>query len=291
MITEQEKLDYSYQTKITNPSYYKDGLTPYPVVETLENWLQNEVSKVKGRSIRWLSETYFHRREMRATYNDNSYFFTPADGIITNVNEKIEAHKPLVEVKGVQFSLIDLLQDDTIEGDWLVITVFMSFYNDHHIRMSYSGNRTWYDCPPLQTYNLPMLAMEKALMKGVVNPEFEGDYLKKNGRRVSTVYSPTIDLEWKFIEIADYDVDQILEFKQLNGEVSMPLRQNDTIGKIQYGSSAVLAIPLIEGKNKIVLRPEARVGNVVKGKRTPLAKICWDSVYQKGEVLARKNDW
>ena len=46
-MVEEEKLDYSYQTKITNPELYKNGLTPYPVVETLDAWLTDEVSKVK----------------------------------------------------------------------------------------------------------------------------------------------------------------------------------------------------------------------------------------------------
>ena len=114
------------QTKITNPELYKNGLTPYPVVETLEEWLDDEVSKVKNRSIRWLSSMYFHRQEPRAKYIDNSYFFTPADGVITNINEKIDANAPLVEVKGVKFSLNDLLQDE-VQGDWMVITIFMTF--------------------------------------------------------------------------------------------------------------------------------------------------------------------
>ena len=55
----------------------------------------------------------------------NGYFFTPADGVITNINEKIDAKAPLVEVKGVKFSLADLMQDEYLEGDWLVITIFM----------------------------------------------------------------------------------------------------------------------------------------------------------------------
>lgn len=281
---ENKKRDYSYQTKIYNPELYKRNLTPYPVVETLDEWLENEVSQVKNRSIRWLSEMYFHRKEMRATFIDNSYFFTPADGVITNVNSKIDAHNPLVEVKGVEFSLADLLQDDDIEGDWLVITVFMTFFSDHHNHIPYAGNRTWEDLPPMQTYNLPMLAMEKALLRGVVNPEFEGNYLKKNGRRVSTIYSPVLDLEYKVIQIGDYDVDTIVDFQQIDGSKTMFFNQNANFGKIQYGSSAVLAIPLLEGGYKMKLRPEAQVGNVVKCKRTPLVTVCWNEQYAPGEV-------
>ena len=38
-------------SKITNPELYKDGLTPYPTVQSLEEWLNDEVSLVKNRSI------------------------------------------------------------------------------------------------------------------------------------------------------------------------------------------------------------------------------------------------
>lgn len=278
------------QTKITNPELYKNGLTPYPVVETLEEWLDDEVSKVKNRSIRWLSSMYFHRQEPRAKYIDNSYFFTPADGVITNINEKIDANAPLVEVKGVKFSLNDLLQDE-VQGDWMVITIFMTFYSQHLLSCPYSANRTYYDLPPIETYNIPMLAMEKGLLKGVVNPEFEGEYLKKNNRRISDWYSPTLDLNYKTIAIGDYDVDTIVDFSQTDGESSYPFKQNSVIGKIQYGSSTVLAIPLREGKQKLSLRPEAKIGNYVKIQRTPLVSVNWNEVYKKGEVQAVEDEY
>ena len=76
------------QTKITNPELYKDGLTPYPVYDTLEDWIGGEVAKVKNRSIKWLSEYYFHRQESRPRYIDNNVFFTPADGVIMDAREK-----------------------------------------------------------------------------------------------------------------------------------------------------------------------------------------------------------
>lgn len=289
---EQEKRNYKYQKKIFNPELYKRNLTPYPVVETLEEWLDDEVVQVKNQSVRWLSEMYFHRKELRSTFIDNSYFFTPADGVITNVNEKVDAHAPLVEVKGVNFSLADLMQDDSLEGDWCVICIFMSFYNQHYNCIPYSGNRTWEDLPPMQTYNLPMLAMEKSLLKGVVNPEFEGNYLKKNARRISTIYSPNINLEYNVIQIADYDVDSFTETGgQNDGMEVTSFKQGDFFGKIEYGSSCVLAIPLREGGLKMKLRPEAKVGNVVKCRRTPLVKILWDEEYQEGEVQKVNNDY
>ena len=284
--------NYAYQTKVSvNPNLYKNGLEPYPVVENLEHWVNNEVAVAKTQSMRFLSEMYFHRKEIRANYIDNGYFFTPADGVITNVNEKIDAKAPLVEVKGVKFSLADLMQDEYLEGDWLVITIFMTFYSQHYNAIPYSGMRTWEDLPQLQTYNLPMLAMERELMKGVVNPEFEGNYLKKNARRISTIYSPTIDTEYNVIQIADYDVDSFVETSQVDCEDPTFFKQNSVFGKITYGSSCILAIPLIEGHLKMKLHPFAKVGNVVKIQRTPLVKVCWDEVYGSGEVQKVEEDY
>lgn len=281
---------YAYQVKITNPELYKNGLTPYPVVQELETWLREEVAQVKGRSVRWLSESYFHRQEMRSNYIDNSYFFTPADGVITNVNEKIDANAPLVEVKGVNFTLNDLLQDE-VKGDFLVITIFMTFYSQHLNYIPYSGVRTWYELPPIKTYNVPMLAMEKELLKGVVNPEFEGEYLKKNNREISDIYSSLIDTSYKIIRIGDYDVDTIVNFNQNNGDISKYQKQGTCFGKIQYGSSTVIAIPLRENHLKFKLRPEVAVGNVVKCRRTPLVQVCWNEIYQSGEVQHVEEEW
>lgn len=283
-MVEEEKLDYSYQTKITNPELYKNGLTPYPVVETLDAWLTDEVSKVKNRSVRWLSETYFHRQEMRATYIDNSTFFTPADGVIMSAYEKVNAQDNLIEVKGCNFTLQELLQDEDLQGDFLVVSVFMTFYSQHLNHIPFSGMRTWSELPPLSTYNKPMLAVEKELLKGVINPAFQEEYLRKNGRKISTIFSPIINQEYKVVQIGDYDVDTIIEFHQNNGEKSQYFIQNSCFGKIQYGSQCVLAIPLYEGGTKFKLRPEAKVGNVVKCKRTPLATVCWGQSYLPGEV-------
>ena len=121
--------NYAYQTKVSqNPNLYKNGMEPYPMVENLEHWINNEVAVAKTQSMRFLSEMYFHRKEIRARPIDNGYFFTPADGVITSVNEKVDAHAPLVEVKGINYSLADLMQDEYLEGDWLCIEIRRAFF-------------------------------------------------------------------------------------------------------------------------------------------------------------------
>ena len=271
-------------SKITNPELYKDGLTPYPTVQPLEEWLEDEVSKVKNRSVKWLSEFYFHRQENRPRFISNNTFFTPADGVIMDAREKVNAKDNLIEVKGCNFTLQELFQDDTLQGDFLIVSVFMTFYSQHINYSPYSAMRTYYELLPLSSYNKPMLAVEKSILNGVINPAFQEEYLRKNNREISEFYSPRLDNEFYVIRIGDYDVDTMVNFGQKNGEISTPVLQNTAFGKIQYGSQCILAIPLYEGGLKFKLRPEAKIGNVVKCRRTPLVTVCWNEYYAEGEV-------
>lgn len=278
----------SAQTKITNPELYPDGLTPYPVYHTLEKWLEEEVSKVKNRSVKWLSEFYFHRQESRPRYIDNSLFFTPADGVIMDAREKVNAEDNIIEVKGCNFTLKELFQDNSLEGDFLIVSIFMTFYSQHLNYLPYSGNRQYTELPSVSSYNKPMLAVEKEILKGVINPAFQEDYLRKNNREISEVFAPRLDQEYFIVRIGDYDVDTMVNFGQSDGSASKPTLQNTCFGKIQYGSQCILAIPLYEGGVKFKLRPESNISNVVKCRRTPLVEVCWNERYTTEDLTPLK---
>jgi len=247
--------------------------------------LEEEVSKVKNRSVKWLSEFYFHRQESRPRYVSSNLFFTPADGVIMDAREKVNANDNLIEVKGCNFTLKELFQDDTLEGDFMIVSVFMTFYSQHLNYLPYSGNRKYVELPSISSYNKPMLAVEKEILKGVINPAFQEDYLRKNNREISEIQCPRLDQEYFLIRLGDYDVDTMVNFNQTDGEISKPTLQNTCIGKIQYGSQCILAIPLYEGGVKFKLRPEATISNVVKCRRTPLVEVLWGEFYQEGEVV------
>ena len=85
--------------------------------------------------------------------------------------------------------------------------------------------------------------------------------------------------------VGDYDVDTMINFCQKDGEIPTAITQNTAFGKIQYGSQCILAIPLYEGGIKFKLRPEAKIGNAVKCRRTPLVTVCWNQTYLPGEVV------
>jgi len=236
----------------------------------LQQWLDTEVASVKEKPPRWHSELYFNRIEIRPAFMDSQYFFTPADGVIMGAWEHIDADDNLIDNKGKQMTLRELMANDDLEGDFLVVSVFMTYYSQHQNYMPYSGIRLWEELPPVQTNNLPMLYVEKELLKGVVNPAFEVDYLKNNGRELSTVYSPKLAQDYYMVRVADYDVDNILNWRH----DQKFFQQNDLFGMIRYGSATFL---IIEQKEESLfefkLRPEATVGNYVKCKQDPLVYI------------------
>lgn len=247
------------------------------MAQKLKEWLETEVAAVSHKGTKWLSEMYFHRQEARPTPIDNQYFFTPADGVILGSYENIGADEQLIQVKGVNFTLKDLMQDETLEGKFLVVSIFMTFYSQHINYIPFTGNRVYEELPSLTTFNRPMLKVEQDLLNGLINPEFQEEYLRKNAREVSEIWSHKIDQEYFIVRVADYDVDTFTNIKQFDGLESMPYNQNDKIGSIIYGSQCVLVIPQYDGEGtcKFTLRPEAEVGNYVKCKIDPLVKVTY----------------
>jgi phosphatidylserine decarboxylase len=231
---------------------------------TLKEWLDTEIKEVKDKSIKWLSEFYFHRCELRPVYIDHSRFFSPADGVIMDVHQSIAADKPFIEAKGTTLTLQELMKDETLKGDFLVVSIFMTFYNDHHNYIPYSGGRKYRELPSLNTYNRPMLAVEKDLLNEVINPEFQEEYLRANAREVSEIFAPRLGQNYYVVRIGDYDVDVFLNYLQKNGAERTSYLQNNFIGKIICGSQCILAIPHGSNKGKFQLRSEATKGNVVK---------------------------
>ena len=225
---------------------------------------------------KWLSEYYFNRVESRPTMIDHKYMFSPADGVIMYATESISASEPLVEAKGKFLSLQDIMDDETLEGKFLVVSIFMTFYSQHENMIPFSGVRTYEELPPLTTYNKPMLAVEQELLKGVINPEFQEGYLRVNGREISEIVSPKLGQEYFLVRIGDYDVDTMINYSQPSGEEGTPYLQNDRFGKIAYGSQCILIVPQYEdGACSFKLRPEATVGMYVKTKLDALVEVIY----------------
>lgn len=245
------------------------------MAKELKKWIEEDVNTHKKQGMRYLSEQFFHRCPSRPNYIDNRYMFSPADGTILGAFENIDANESLIQVKGVNFTLKDLMQEPELEGKFLVVSIFMSFYDVHLNNIPFAGNRTYEELPPLSTFNKPMLQIEQDLLQGIINPEFQEDYLRKNSREISTIFAPKLGQEYMLVRVGDYDVDVMVNFKQHDGTESTAYQQNEYFGKIQYGSQTILIIEQKEGEGncKFKLRPEAKVGMHVEQKIDALVEI------------------
>ena len=127
----------------------------------LRDWLENDVQPYRDKSVSWISQFHFFRDPIRPTYSGLSYFFSPADGIIL-YQHKLHADQCLVEIKGRSYSLRDAIRDRSYQAESLVIGIFMTFFDVHTNRIPYPGSISYTELEPVDTYNHPMLDVEKA---------------------------------------------------------------------------------------------------------------------------------
>jgi phosphatidylserine decarboxylase len=208
--------------------------------KSLEQWVEEDVEPVRDKPVRWLSENHFFRDPLRAVYSDPSHFFSPADGIVL-YQEIVEPDERVVAIKGRDYTLHEAMRDPSYGARSLVIGIFMTFYDVHINRLPYAGRISYRELDPIDTYNYPMLPVEKAIVDDLDIGLGEADYLRNNQRMLNRVHTPTLGLTYHVLQIADFDVDSITPFEL---KQNWPCAQNQRFSQIRYGSQVDLVIPL-----------------------------------------------
>ena len=140
------------------------------MAKTLEDWLESDVKKLAKLPVGELSNTFFFRDPIRPNFIDYQHFYSPADGTILYQKFVEDANDPIVEIKGVNYTLKDVLQDKEYNQPSLVIGIFMSFYDVHINRIPYAGTLSYKPLDPIESMNKPMLATEKDILDMAINP-------------------------------------------------------------------------------------------------------------------------
>jgi phosphatidylserine decarboxylase len=210
------------------------------MAKTLHQWLAEDVEPVHDQSVAWLSQFHFFRDPIRPTYSDLSYFFSPADGIIVYQCE-VKPDEAIVEIKGRSYSLRDALRDPELKDECLVIGIFMTFYDVHVNRIPYPGQLSYKELDPIDTYNHPMLDVEKHILQDLRIPTATLEYLHHNQRMVNRIYSSELGQSYYVLQIADYDVDCITPFYLRQNQTAA---QGERFSMIRYGSQVDLIVPL-----------------------------------------------
>ena len=131
------------------------------MAQKLEDWLDTEVEELCKLPVGDLSNTFFFRDPMRPNYIDYQHFYSPADGVILYQKIIEDVKDPIVEIKGRNYTLPEVIGDKNYNKPSLVIGIFMTFYDVHINRIPYSGVLNFKPLDPIESVNKPMLAVEK----------------------------------------------------------------------------------------------------------------------------------
>ncbi len=206
----------------------------------LEDWIATDVAQAQELSVGELSSQFFFRDPTRANYIDHEHFYSPADGTILYQKVIDDPTAPIVEIKGVNYTLQDAMGDADYTQPSLVIGIFMSFYDIHINRIPYGGYLSYKYIDAIESTNKPMLATEKDIFNGAINPN-NLSYLKFNERARNKIYAPALDYTYYMIQIADEDVKVISHFAKYQNSF---FDQNKRFSFIRWGSQVDLILPL-----------------------------------------------
>ena len=108
------------------------------MAQTLEEWIGGEVKELQKKPVAELSNTFFFRDPLRPNFIDHEHFYSPADGTIL-YQKFVLPDEPIIEIKGIDYTLQDVMGDKDYDQPSLVIGIFMSFYDVHVNRIPYGG--------------------------------------------------------------------------------------------------------------------------------------------------------
>jgi phosphatidylserine decarboxylase len=140
------------------------------------------------------------------------------------------------------YSLRDAIRDDDYDKRSLVIGIFMTFFDVHVNRIPYRGRMSYKPLDPIDSYNYPMLEVEKAILDELRIDLSGTTYLHNNERMLNTIVSPELQLAYQVLQIADYDVDCVAHFQQ---KQNRHVEQTAPFSQVRFGSQVDLVIPLV----------------------------------------------
>jgi phosphatidylserine decarboxylase len=193
----------------------------------------------------------FFRDPFRAIHINHDLFYAPADGIVLYAKERVKP-KDFLDIKGKDYSLAEMLADPDYDLPSLVVGIFMSAWDVHVNRVPASCNYlSKTGTSPIITHGISMLMMEKELLElHHFCPEDIG-YLVHNEKQVSMFHSPAINSRFYIVQVADKDVDVILNWGK-----GRHLMQGDRFGQIRFGSQCDLILPIKKNlKYEILVKP------------------------------------
>lgn len=235
-------------------------------MKTLEAWMDSDVRPLQDKPLPWLSENYFFRDPVRATFIDDTYFFSPADGIVL-YQKAVKPDADLLNIKGKSYTLRHALRDPVYDKYSLVVGIFMTFFDVHVNRIPFSGRLSYRAVSPIHTFNHPMLPTEQIILNDLRIDTRKASYLHHNQRMVNRIDAPSLGMSYYVLQVADYDVDSITPFRL---EQNDQFTQGQRFSQIRFGSQVDLIVPLSGELDFTLVTP---TGCHVEAGLDPLIKI------------------
>ncbi len=211
------------------------------MAEAISKWRKKVKHAIKNFSVDYMSSEYCFRDPIRPIKNNPEIIYSPADGIIIDVS-RLNSVNHSIYTKMGHVCLSSLSHDMIEEGQYICITIFLTFYDPHIIRMPINGIVSRKDLPPLYVQDLPMLDFEETVLNNKISEinRREVSCFAFNQRTLFEIFEPLFGKKLYLLLTADYDIDTILSFFSGNNR---PVKQNHRIAQIRYGSMATLIIP------------------------------------------------
>jgi phosphatidylserine decarboxylase len=210
------------------------------MAQSVSTWSKKAKSECKNKSIEELSSSYFFRDPIRPIKNNNELIYSPADGIILDCKEVSSIHESIF-TKYNDVTLDNLSYSQIEDGAYWIVTIFLTFYDPHIIRIPTNGNVNRLDLPTFYSENKAMLDIEnKLLNNNIANIKQELlASISFNQRVLLNIKPPMKKENYHIILTADYDIDTVVSF------FSKPefFKQNTRIASVRYGSMATCILP------------------------------------------------
>ncbi len=228
---------------------------------SLNRWLD---TIPKNISYEKLGSEYFFRDPLRPNYQDEDFFFSPADGIVLYAEQ---AENKLFDIKGRSYTIEDLC-GLKFNHPSIIIGIFMTCWDVHVNRIPYSGNLSYKKLNPILTHNKPMIEEEAFITKCKISLD-SLDYLFENERVVNRVFASKLGFTYYLVQIADYDIHNITPF---DTNQNIIVKQNERFSAIRWGSQVDLVLPVLPNFNyKILVQSkmhiEAGIDKLIKIER------------------------
>jgi len=219
-------------------------------MKSLKSWIP-EAERIKALMEQHPEE--FFRDPNRPIFHNDSYFYSPADGIVLYTYlGKVKTK--LFDIKGKPFTIKDLIGQE-LDGKFIVVGIFMTAEDCHINRMPYSGFLKYWQLPPIKTKNLPMLHEEEDLLKGILKHN-DMEYLFYNERVINKIRTK-LGFDYWVVQIADFDVDTITPFFLKQNQF---VQQNERFSMIRFGSQLDIVLPVLpKFKYSFLVKPLVHV--------------------------------